>query len=173
MRLNNSRYLLGIIITIVLIFNQSCVKINYSFSGANISGETISIDYFQNKAPIVQASLSQTLTEAMRDKFTRQSKLELIGSKDADLHLEGEITGYSVQPVAIQSTETAAKSRLTIVINVRFTNKTKTQDNFEQSFTAFYDFDATETLSQVETSLIDEIVKRLVEDVFNKAVVNW
>lgn len=173
MKLNSIRYFVLLLFVGLIGISQSCVKINYSFSGANISGETISIDYFQNKAPIIQSSLSQILTENMRDKFTRQSKLELVDSKDADLHIEGEITSYSTQPVAIQSNEAAAKSRLSITINVRFTNKTKSQDNFEQSFTAFYDFDASKSVTEVESSLIEEIVKRLVEDVFNKAVVNW
>lgn len=149
---------------------QSCGI--YSFTGAEIVGETISINYFNNKASLIQPTLSQVFTDALRDKFTSQSKLDLV-TGDADLHLEGEIVGYSVSPIAIQANETAAKNRLTIQVNVRFTNKAKPKDNFEQTFTAFYDFDSNQNLSSVEADLIEEIVKRLVDDIFNKSVVNW
>jgi hypothetical protein len=164
--------ILSVFVLLSGILFQSCINIKYSFTGAEIVGETISINYFQNKAPIIQATLSQVFTEALRDKFTSQSKLDLING-EADLHLEGEIVGYSVTSIALQANETAAKNRLTIQVNVRFTNKQKPKDNFEQTFSSFYDFESKEALSSVENQLIETIVKRLTEDIFNKAVVNW
>jgi hypothetical protein len=169
-KLKSRGFVLVIAITIFIFTFQSCGI--YSFTGAEIVGETISINYFQNKAPLIQPTLSQTFTDELRNKFTSQTKLNLI-TGNADLHLEGEITGYSIQPVALQANETAAKSRLTIIVNVRFTNKLKPKDNFEQSFTQFYDFDSGKTLTEVESELNATIIKQLVEDIFNKAVVNW
>ncbi len=144
----------------------------YSFTGTAIEAKTISIDYFPNKASIINPSLSQTLTEAFRDKFVNQTKLELV-KRNGELHLEGEIVGYQVSPVAIQANETAAMNRLTIKVNVRFTNTLDHDQDFEKTFTSFQDYSASSNLSSVEDELVSIIIKRIVEDVFNKALVNW
>lgn len=150
----------------------SCLTVQYSFTGAPITAKTISISYFQNKATLVKATLSQTLTDAMIDKFVNNTKLEL-QQTDAELRLSGEVVDYSISPVAVQGNETAAKNRLTIKVNVRFTNTLDDKQSFEQVFTSYEDFDATVSLSQVEDDLTETIIKRIVEDTFNKALVNW
>ncbi|HNX43436.1 MAG TPA: LptE family protein [Bacteroidales bacterium] len=146
----------------------------YSFTGASISPDvkTISVKYFPNNAPLVQPTLSNTFTEALRDKFTNQTNLKLVKS-GGDLNIEGEITGYSTEPVAIQGNQQAALQRLKITISVRFTNKMDEKQNFETSFSRYEDYDASYSLSQVESGLIETITDALAQDVFNKAVVNW
>ena len=123
-------------------------------------------------APMVNPSLSQEFTEALQDKFMRQTSLTLSES-NADYELEGEIVGYSTSPIAIQGNETAALNRLTISVNVRFTNKLNEKDNFEQRFSRYVDYDSSRNLSEVESDLVKQINEVLVEDIFNKAVVNW
>lgn len=161
-----------LVVLVLLIFTPSCI--NYSFTGAPITAKTISIDFFANKARLVNPSLSQTLTDEMRDKFVNQTKLDLIPG-EADLHLEGEVIDYDTRPIAIQGNETAALNRLTIIVQVRFTNSEpgKELDSFEQRFTGYEDYDATRSFSSVEDELVDIITNRIVTDVFNKAVVNW
>jgi hypothetical protein len=146
----------------------------YSFTGASISPSvrTISINYLPNNSLLVQPTLSRTLTETIRDKFTSQSSLSLVGS-NGDLTIEGEITGYTTEPVAITSEQQSALQRLRITVNIRFTNKQDPTQDFETSFTRFQDYDARKQLSQVETTLIDIISNELAQDIFNKAVVNW
>ena len=167
------KHSLVLFIGLVLILADSCT-IGYSFTGAPITAKTISIDFFPNKARLVQPSLSQTFTDGLRDKFVNQTKLDLIDG-DADLQLEGEIVEYITNPVAIQGNETAALNRLTIVVNVRFTNNEvgKENDSFDQRFTSYEDYDASNSFSSVEEELILIITERLVTDIFNKAVVNW
>lgn len=121
---------------------------------------------------MIQPTLSQAFTEALRDKFTSQSKLDLI-NRGGDLNIEGSITGYSIQPVAIQGNETAALNRLTITVNVKYTNKLNEQENFDTSFSRFEDFQANLAISSVEESLIKNINATLVDDIFNRALVNW
>ena len=156
------------------LFALTGCKINYSFTGGSIDPKikTISIQYFPNNAPIVQPTLSQTFTEALRDKFSSQTKLTLL-NKGGDLNIEGSIIGYSTQPVAIQGNETAALNRLMISVSVKFTNKLDEKQNFEQTFMRYADFQSSQSLSSVEGTLIKEINEALVEDIFNKAVVNW
>lgn len=154
---------------------SSCKFVNYSLNGGSIDYtkiKTISIQYFPNNAPIVQPSLSQSFTEALRDKFSSQTKLNSI-SRGGDLNIEGSITGYSTQPIAIQGDETAAMNRLTITVSVKFTNKIDETQDFEQNFSRYADYLSTVSISSVEESLIKQINEQLVEDVFNKAVVNW
>ncbi len=146
----------------------------YSFTGASISPEikTISVHYFPNNAPLVNSTLSQEFTEALRTKFTSQTSLQLV-DKSGDLNLEGEITGYSTKPIAIQGNETAALNRLSITIRVRYTNTFDENLSFESNFTQYRDYSSSSNLSSVEDALIAEINNDLVEDIFNKAVVNW
>ncbi len=146
----------------------------YSFTGASVPPEakTVSIMLFPNKAELVQPSLSQTFTNALRDKFSAQTSLSNV-PRGGDLHFEGEITGYATEPVAITGSQTAALIRLKITVNVRYTSKYTPKDNFESSFTRFRNYDSGLNLSSVEARLISEITEELVEDIFNKAVVNW
>ena len=171
MNTNKAKHITALIIISLLMITQSC-KINYSFTGAPITAKTISIDFFPNKASLIKPSLSQDFTDAMRDKFVNQTSLELL-EQNAELHLEGEIVYYKTNSVAIQGDETAALNRLTIKVNVRFTNTKNEGDSFDQVFTGFEEYDANLSFGSVEDELIFIISKRLVQDIFNKALVNW
>ena len=151
---------------------QSCGV--YSFTGASISPEvkTISVHYFPNNAPLVNSTLSQEFTQALMDKFTSQTSLTIV-DKSGDLNLEGEIIGYSTKPIAIQGNETPALNRLTITVKVRFTNAFDETQNYESNFSQYRDYSSSANLSSVEDGLVLAINKDLVEDIFNKAVVNW
>ncbi|MBN3035411.1 MAG: LptE family protein [Bacteroidales bacterium] len=147
---------------------------NYSFTGASIPPEakTIQINYFQNTASLVEPSLSQILTDALKDKFTSETSLIPV-NQGGDLILEGRITDYATQPVAIQGNDQAALNRLTITIQVKYTNTVSEKDSYESSFSRYSDYSSSRNLSEVQEGLISEIVQWLVEDVFNKSVVNW
>ena len=156
----------------ILLF-ASC-KVNYSFTGASISPDvkTFTIQYFTNNAPLIVPTLSRELTDALKDYFTSQTNLVLV-DKGGDLVIEGSITGYAVQPIAIQGNETAAMNRLTITVNVKFTNRKNEKQNFETSFSRYQDYQSTLPLVTVQDGLIKEINDQLVQDIFNKSVVNW
>jgi len=160
-----------VVVTIGVWMVQGC---SYSFTGASISPsvKSISISYLPNNALLVQPTLSRKLTEAIRDKFTNQSSLTLVGS-NGDLNIEGEITGYTTEPVAITGEQQAALQRLKVTVNIRFTNKQDETQNFETSFSRFQDYNSKQRLADVEESLIEIINDELAQDIFNKAVVNW
>lgn len=149
-------------------------KMSFTFSGASVSPEvkTFSIQTFRNNAPLAKATLSQSLTEALKDMFVTQTKLSPVQS-GGDLNFEGEIVGYSTAPLAIQSNDQAALNRLTITINVRFTNLKEEKKNFETSFSRYSDYPSAQALSAVEDQLIGQINEQLVQDIFNKSMVNW
>ncbi len=146
----------------------------YSFTGASIPPEsrTISIDHFPNDASLVQPTLSQRFTEALQDKFLQRTNLQLVDGV-GDLHFEGSITDYRTQPTAIAGDDRADLNRLTISIRVRFYNEYDPDSEFERTFSRYYDYASSLSLSQVEDEAIDAINELLVEDIFNQAVVNW
>jgi outer membrane lipopolysaccharide assembly protein LptE/RlpB len=146
----------------------------YSFTGASIPPEakTISIQQFINNAPLVQPMLSQRLTDALRDKFSSQTNLSQV-SANGDLTFEGYISDYNTQPVAITGDETAALNRLTISVKVSYSNRFDEKQNFEASFSRFEEYESSRSLSEVEDQLMEQIIDALVQDIFNRSVVNW
>lgn len=160
-------------IAVLLICMAISCKPSISLSGGSIGdAKTVSVKTFNNTAPIVQPQLAQAFTEALRDIFISQTRLELAPS-NGDFQFEGTITGYNVAPVAIQGNQTAGLNRLTITVNVKFTNLKDENKSFEQSFSRYADFQSSVPLSSAEQSLIADINNQLVQDVFNKAVINW
>lgn len=150
------------------------MKISYSFSGVNISPDikTVTVNYFPNRAPVVQAQLSQLFTDALIDKIQSNTSLELMPS-GGDLTFSGEIRNYETRPTAITGNETAARNRLTISIKVVYTNNLDPDANFESSFSRYEDYDSSQNLADVENELIELIIENILEDIFNKAFVNW
>ena len=147
----------------------------YSFSGTSIQNDvqTINIDYFEYKAQKVNPSLSNELTEAIRTRFRRMTRLEQV-EQDGDLEITGEVTGYSVAAAAVSAQEIATQNRLTVTVRVNFSNRKYPEDDFEgKSFSAYADYDSTNSLDAVESSLCAEIVEKLVEDIFNATVAQW
>jgi hypothetical protein len=167
-----SGILAGLVLAGVLLL-PSC-KVTYSFSGVNISPEvaTYSVDYFPNRAPIVQAQLSQLFTDALMDKIQSNTSLDL-STDGGDVHFSGEITGYDTRPTAITGDEVAARNRLTITVRVRYTNAIEPELDYDTSFSRYEDYDATLNLSDVENVLIEQILEYLIEDIFNRAFVSW
>ena len=146
----------------------------YSFSGASIPAEakTVSVQYFPNQAQLINPTLSNDFTNALRDAVMNQTSLDMTAS-GGDLAFEGEIIDYKTTPVAIQGDETAAMNRLTITVNVRFTNTFDETKNFESKFSHYEDYPSDQDLNSVQETLTATIIEALVEDVFNKALVNW
>lgn len=156
----------------VLLTINSCKF--YSFTGGSTGdAKTIQVDFFPNQAPLVEPTLSQRFTQEMQDLFLRQTNLELVRT-GGDLRFEGEITGYRINPMSATAQQTAAQNRLTVTVNVRFFNRLKEEDNFEQRFSFYSDFDASAQLSGgVLDNALSEILERIIQDIFNASVAKW
>lgn len=156
----------------LLMLLQSCGI--YSFSGTSIQPDvkTITIDYFEYKALTVNPKLSAQITEEMKEKFRKLTKLEQV-DEEGDLELYGEVTGYAVSTAGVSANEEAAMNRLTVSVKVKFTNRKYPEDDFDKSFSAYADFDSSQLLDSVQDSLCEEIVTKLVEDIFTASVAQW
>ena len=157
-----------LLIAACLLSSASCTL---KFSGASLSPDmkTVSVQYFPNNAALVQPTLSQSLTEALKERLIGETSLSLV-EQNADLRFEGAITNYAV---TIQQNETAAMNRLSVTIHVKFINNLDEKLSYESNFMRYEDYASTSDLSAVEDQLIKSINAQLVEDLFNKAVVNW
>jgi len=169
---------IGRLVLILILFgsHNSCT-VSYRLTGASLSAgeKTISVAYFPNRAPIVNPTLSQELTEKLKDKFIAQTSLDMI-SDNGDLIFEGDIVGYDTKPIAItgnDQTDKASLNRLTITVNVKFTNQKEVKNSFESKFTAYEDYSSDQGLDAVEGELVPLILEKLIEDIFNRSVVNW
>ncbi len=136
------------------------------------NAQTISVDIFPNYADYVNPQLSQSFTDQLRQLFVQQTPLSLVSS-GGDLHFEGSIIAYNISAKAATTTETTSQNRLTISVNVIFTNELDPDKSFEQVFSRFRDFPADQDFSTVEAQLVEEINRELAENIFNRALVNW
>lgn len=150
-------------------------SISYKFNGASIDYtkvKTIMISDFTNQASYVNPTLAPEFTEELKDIYIRQTRLEQVTS-NGDLALEGEVTGYDFTPMAVKEDALASQTRLTITVRVRYMNNTNPDEDFEQSFSAYREFDSNLMVQQVESSLCAEIIEEIVDQVYNATVANW
>ena len=145
----------------------------YSFQGASIPPDvsSYSVGFFENNAPTVNPKLSQIITEKLKDKLNT-TRLNFVREK-GDFNFTGAITGYSINPIAVQENAMATQNRLTITLTVKFECLKHPANNFEQTFSNFQDFDASKNFTSLENNLVSEISEQLIQEIFNKAAVNW
>ena len=165
----------SILISLLLMLLLAGCHVKYSLNGASIDYtkiKTVSIADFQNLAPTVYPPLAQRFTEDLKDRFQRQTRLRDIPT-NGDLSIEGEIVGYDLSAEAVQENAFAAKTRLTLRINVRFTNKVNEEESFEREFTSFGTFDSSQMFVVVQDQLCQELTKDIINQIFNATVENW
>ena len=171
-----SIFTIGLITAVSLCFTSSCgYKVKYNLSGGSIPPEakTFSVAYFPNNAPMVAPTLSNVLTEGLRDKFSRQTRLQQV-EEGGDFAFEGEITNYTSTTASVSSGDYALMNRLTITVKVNFQNAVDQTTSFNaKTFSSYADYDASQLLVDVQDQLIEEIVEDLVNDIYMAAAGNW
>ena len=146
----------------------------YSFSGTSIQPDVTSITVYniENRAMRINPALSNSITEGLKDKYRRLTKLTSM-NEGGDLIVEGQITGYETASIAVTAQEVAAQNRLSVTVKITFTNNKYPKDNFEKSYAAFEDYPSTSSLDAVEARLVESIIEKLTEQIFNDTVANW
>jgi len=161
-----------ILIIIICFSLNSCKYYNFTRTG-KIDAETFQVNYFQNTADLVEPGIERDFTLRLQDILQSQTSLNLV-NQGGDLLYEGEIVEYRITPMTATADQRAAQNRLTIAVNVRFTNKNKEEDDFEKRFSFFYDYPANEQMSgNTLTTALDEIFTRITQDVFNASLAKW
>ena len=162
-------------LTVALCSILTACTVSYKFSGSSINYDkvkTISVADFPIKAAYVYAPLGTRFNEELKDIYIRQTRLEMV-NRDADLEVEGEITGYNQYNQAVTADGYSSETKVTLTVNVRFVNNTNHEEDFEQQFSAFRTYDSTLMLTAVQDQLIAEMVKEITDQIFNETVANW
>jgi len=167
--MKNLQYSIAFLFILML---GSCSVYNFTGTG-KIDAKTFQVNFFQNNAPIVEPGIERIFTRKLQDLIQNQTNLNLVNS-GGDLLYEGEIVDYRIVPTTATADIKAAQSKLTIVVNVRFSNKNKEADNFEKRFSFFFDFPADQLLTGPRlTEALDVIYERITQDIFNESLAKW
>jgi len=137
--------------------------------------KSVRVNMFENKAPYVNTQLTPNLSDRLRQKIVRQTKLSQTNSDNANLDISGTITDYSVLTTGVSSangqTQTSI-NRLTVTVHIIFNNTLK-NDIKEADVSRSFDFPANQSLNQAEGQLLEEIVRNLSDDIFNRIFSDW
>lgn len=162
----------NLILLLVAVCMSNCGIYNFTGTG-KINAKTYQVNFFRNNAQIIEPGIERTFTQRLQALVQNQTNLNLIAS-NGDLVYDGEITDYFISPMTATADQRTAQSRLSITINVRFTNKNNEKDNFEKSFSFFKDFPANQQLvGPPLTAALNEIFERITQDVFNESLAKW
>ncbi|WP_242918989.1 LptE family protein [Pontibacter liquoris] len=175
MILKNNNRLILCMCSLVLLLCGGCGV--YSFSGTSISPDvkSISIQTIENSSGQGPSNLTQIVTDNFKNYYRRNSNLTVLQS-NGDLQLEGQIVSFTITPAAIQREgleDRAALNRLTLGIQVHYTNTKNPDESFDRLFSISEDFAQDVDITRIPTSAIESLSDRLIADVFNKTVANW
>lgn len=149
--------------------------VTYKFNGASIDyskTKTIQIVDFPIRSSYVWGPMGPMFNNQLRDHFADHTRLSQV-KRNGDLKIEGEITQYQQRNKSVSAEGYSAQTELSITVNVRFTNNVNHNDDFERQFTAASTYETTQSLASVQEQLVQEMVKDLVEQIFNASVANW
>lgn len=161
-----------LLLSCLFLLLNSCGVYNFTGTG-KIDAKTFQVNTFQNVAELIEPGIDREFTLKLQDLIQNQTNLNLT-SNDGDLVYEGEIVDYRIAPMTATADLTAAQNRLTIMVNLRFSNKKKPEEDFEKRYSFFYDYSGQQQLvgAQLRTAL-DEIFARITQDMFNETLAKW
>ncbi|QZK91235.1 lipopolysaccharide assembly protein [Flavobacterium tiangeerense] len=166
------KYLKFIFVILLVSSLQGCSVYNFTGTG-KIDAETFQVGFFQNNAELIEPGIDRTFTLELQDLIQNQTNLNLV-KNGADLTYEGEIVEYRISPMTATADQRAAQNRLTVRVNVRFTNKKKETDNFEKPFSFFFDYPADQQLTGATlNNALKEIFERITQEIFNESLAKW
>ena len=165
------KYILGLM---GLLCVASCT-VSYKFNGASINYDkvkTITIENFTNRASYVWGPMASMFNTDLQDIYVQQTRLKQV-KRGGDLELSGEITAYDQYNKSVSAEGYSSVVELKMVVNVRFTNNTNHSEDFEKTFSATCEYDATQQLSAVQEELVTQMIDEITEQIFNATVANW
>jgi len=162
-----------IIIICAMLILASC-SISYKFEGGSVNYDltkTISIADFPNRTPSY-SPMSSMFNMALRKRFIEQTRLKEVSS-NADIEMDGEITGFDVMGMAVKQDSYSSQTRLTITVRVHYVNNKESGKDVDQSFSAFQEFDSSKSIDEVQDDLVTKIIDDLVDMIYNATIANW
>jgi hypothetical protein len=167
------------LIASLLVISGCGVGVQYSMTGSTTNAQTITIAEFYNNSDLGPANMGQTLTNDLKNYFIQNTNLSVV-QEEGELFLEGEITNFTLSPIAPVSTgdpneiNNASSARLTITVKATYVNTLEDKMSFKDKTFSFYkDFPSDQNLADVEEQYTKQIFERIINDIFNASVANW
>ncbi|MDO4228293.1 MAG: LptE family protein [Capnocytophaga sp.] len=160
-----------ILLILLTVIASGCGVYNFT-GGSTGNAKTFQVNFFRNDAPLIEPGLDRDFTIALQDLINNQTNLSLT-DRNADLVYEGEIVEFNITPMTATAQQTAAQNRLTIGVNVRFTNNVEENKDFEKRFSFYYDYPGAAQLSSIKGTAFAEIFERITQDIFNASLADW
>ena len=161
-------------ILLSLLMLLTACSVTYKFNGSSINYEkvkSISIDKFPIRSAYVWSPMESMFYNSITDEYAQKTKLEVL-KRNGDLQLSGEIVEYSQTNKAIAADGFAAQTQLKVSVNVRFTNNSNHDEDFERRFSATAEYDSSQQLNAVQEELVQEMIDDIVDQIFNATVAN-
>ena len=145
----------------------------YRFNDASIpdSIKSVKVNFIENKASYINPQLSPKLTEKFRQKILSQTRLVQTNNDNADWEISGTITQYSFSTSAIAGGQ-SANNRLNVGIQLSLYDR-KSDETKRVDVSRSWEFQGTKTVQAAEADLIEEMVRTLADEMFNKLFSNW
>ena len=176
MGLNNLKFIKIASLTFLLVSVLAACTVSYKFNGSSINYEkvkTITFENFPNRsAAFVWGPMESMFNTALQDIYMQQTRLKQT-RQGGDLELSGEITNYDAYNKGVGSDGYSTMAELKMTVNVRFVNNTNHAEDFERQFSASREYSATQQMSAVQEDLVNQMIKEIIEQVFNATVANW
>ena len=166
-------FLLPFCLLLITLFSFATCK--YGFKDTSpipVEVKTFRVNYLENKASYVNPQLSPQLTEKLKQKIINTTRLRQTNNDDAHYDISGYVSEYYTSTTGI-SNNNASTNRLSVSFHLNFKNTMDEKKNFEADISSNFDFPATQSLSQAESALNADIVKNIVDGIFNKIFSNW
>jgi hypothetical protein len=146
----------------------------YRFNDASVDPDlkTFKVAYIENKARYVNPALSPKLTDKLRQKIIGQTRLKQ-NNDTPHLEIIATINEYSVSTSGVSGSTTASQNRLNVGLSVQIKNNLKPANSLEENISRSFDFSASRSLAEAEAGLTDEIIKNVVDEIFNKIFSKW
>ena len=146
----------------------------YKFREIDIPADikTIRVQFIENKARLVNPQLSPQLTDKLRQKIVSQTKLTQVNNENADYDVSGYISQYDLSTSGI-SNQQVATTRLTVGVTLTLVDRKTGAEPKNITASRSFDFSSSLTLTQAEQRLNEEMVRNLVDEIFNKIFSDW
>jgi outer membrane lipopolysaccharide assembly protein LptE/RlpB len=177
-----SKYRFSIIATFfaflfISIVNTGCsiysfsekVQINYD------SIKTVRIQTIVNNASYQNPQLTPNLTERLKQKVRNQTKLVQTNNDNADLDISGTVTEYGVSTSGVTNTngrQQSSLNRLSVTVHVIITNQ-RSGERKEHDVSRSFDFSSNLSLQAAEAGLLNEMIRNLSDEIFNRLFSDW
>ena len=159
------------------VINTGCGIYSFTEKGTiPDSIKTVKINFIENQASYVNPQLSPNLTDRLRQKIVNQTRLTQTNKDDAHYNISGAIKEYSVSTTGITTAngqKQTSVNRLTVTVQITLLNQLSNLEPQEFTISHSFDFGANQSLQAAEAQLLDEMVRNLTDEIFNRIFSNW